>query len=398
MLRSSRPLGLALGAGLLLGSLAIPGSAHADDPTTGTTLTAAQVKADLKLVVAASADATAKGYSAHIDDAAKHERRFRADVTYDAVHGRGLIEENGTYARLLIQHRGVYQPIGRSRLGPRWGRKAAEAINRPRAIWLFKPDSTTDLTHGHPILTQVAPGATLASIVRGRYFTLRDGATQSVADDGVTTYTVEATESVSDTQTPSSETFTITVAADGTLSAVTEDDQSGNYAVTYGYGLQHVDVPAARTVLTWHQIVVGYVLAVMPIELRGMASNVVNLVGHDPITGASRRIDLGELRADVRHEVQGADHRNPAGRIYSTRNVARGIAITGTNRYRHEKFVITIVLRHGQATIHRSYPASGREIGGIANGRSAGLANGYDSLKRWEIPPVPSIPLLLSRR
>lgn len=263
---------------------------------------------------------------------------------------RGLADAGTEGTLVEAQHAGTYitlaglaSVMSRSRV-----HRALKAIKRPRARWVFTPDKSLDLhsRDGGSLIREVGPDAALSDLVDPTQTKLTGTPTKTAAGDGATTYAFSATDLVDDGE---SGTGTVTINASGVVTAFTSVSASDTEDGTYTYGTQQVALPAKSKTVTVQRLSQGLVLSTLPHQVKLAAKLIAR--------AATRRahnhtVTVAAVRAVARQMVRRIDH-GLGSKVFTATPTARGVRITGTNRFTRAHVSYTITATGKKAAIHK---------------------------------------------
>jgi len=327
MFRSSRSVLLATMASLAGGVLVAPVAASAADTTTQ--LSATQMVAALKPVAAASVAAAEGGWKSVVTLAGDSSP---VSGTYVVDPSRGMAYEQFRYGAdnetaYAVAGKGLYRSLPDAT-----SRAAVTMMGRPAVKYVFSPDKSLTLDEylkdGAP-----TPGSVLSE-------DLDNAGSRTVHDDG----SIDYVQVVEDT------TVTLRVSPAGTLSGA--HAKTGDYTVTltYTYGPQTVEAPAANTVIGEAALNVGVWYVHLPAE--------INQVSHFSATRARRAargatVKVASLRKIVRREVSTFNTKVQL-KMIKVKNIHRGVRVYATNPWTHQTFSYTIKASGKKVVVVRS--------------------------------------------
>lgn len=354
-MRLHRPSALLLGATVVIGAVATPGLAFADGTTGTTTQTdVATVVAALKSAHTAAAAADHDGWSEHLKVVgATAADSLNAQLTYAVQQGRGYTAITGSPSVKLIevQHTGDY--VSTSSVAPAFGgskrfKSILSAVGRPRASWIFEPDTSVDLTDPDDGFVAAAPDGLLATLVDPAETTVTGTPTQTVSADGsTTTYAFSGTDKTV-SGSPSAQ-YTVTVDADDLMTATTETFSGETDSGTFSYGAQHIYLPTGSQFVTLDRLTEGLVLAQMGPEARRIATTTQHEVAKKPHRAAA----TADLVRRIAKAVAREHNRGDKHRIFTTVGIRGGARITATDRFTHRKVSFTVTAHGKRTVLHR---------------------------------------------
>jgi hypothetical protein len=352
-----RPSALLASAALVLGAAFVPVSAFADEPTSPTstpTSTGAFSNDDLVAALKAAEAPTAAVSKAGWSAQGTATERGGKTVSLKAIYAvdRALASAGGLGTAVQAEHSGTYVSLSTfSAVAPFLHvHRALKAIKKSRATWVFEPEKSLDLLtrgdDGDSVVADVAPTAALADLADPTKTRLTGTPTRTEAS-GSTTYKVSATDLTDDGM---SGTFTLTITADGVLSTVEMASSSETDRFTFTYGTQHVTLPAKRKTVTLEQLTQGYTLATLPKQVRSAAKTVAMLVrfrAHKhAVTAASIQSYAKRLTRSIDREI--------GLKVFTSRPIAGGAQITGTNHFTHAHVSYTVTAAGKKAVVRRA--------------------------------------------
>lgn len=347
-----RSSALLASAALVTAIAAAPCAAFADDTTTPpatttgtTTITTDDLVAALEAAVQPTTEAEKAGWSVQ----GTVHQNGQALVKVSAIYAltRGSLSAGSQGPVIQAEHSGTYITVAAlaAEVPGLNLRRSLKAIGRASAQWVFMPEKKVDLLTGvDGLLTDVVPDAALATLVDPKQTTITGAPTQTVADDGSTTYQFTATDSDEETVAG-----TVTIGADGAIAELDAATATEEDASTFAYGTQHVALPAARATVTIDQLVTGSILADLPSAVHEIAVETA---------------DRAKKKAH-KHAVKAAAIRSAAGAIaksfdrvlgvkaVTTRAIAGGVRITGTDRHIHSRVSYTVKAAGKKAVVRR---------------------------------------------
>jgi hypothetical protein len=333
-------------AALVLGATLAPAVAFADstDPASGAIthddLVAALTAAHTATATAAKAGWVAQGTAT---EAGSPAEAMKAIYAVDRALASGA--DLGTLVQ--AQHSGTYMTLS-SFDGLLPVRPALKALAKPHATWVFVPEKSLDLRSrdGDSVIAGIAPDGLLADLVDPEKTRLADTATKATAGDGSATYTFFQTDLTGD---GTSGTDTLTVNADGKLTAVKTVASAETDTATFTYGTQHVALPTASQTVTLDQLTQGVVLAALPRETKAIAKQVAKAATRH---AHKKPVKAAVLRSTAKKIAKGFD-RTLGLRIFSTKPITGGVRIIGTNPYRHTRVSYKVTAAGKKAVVHK---------------------------------------------
>ncbi len=341
-MRSYRSALLAVPA-LALGAALVPVGAYADTATT--TISTTELVNALKAAEAPTAAAATGGWVAQGTDAAKGSPSVSIKAIYAVDRGSVNVDD---YTMLEAQHSGTYMPL--STLGtPRVVMRSLRAVKNPHATWIFMPDRSLDLRDParDSVIAGAAPELLLTQAVDPARTRVTGTPSKTVAADGSTTYSFVQKDLKDDANSGS---VSMTIDADGVCTAFTAVTATETDTVGFTYGPQQVTLPSAASTITMQLFTEGSFLADLPRAVKGAATQVAKQ--------ATRRAHHHAVTADAIRTAakRGAKLANRAigAKDFSTRSIAGGVRITGTNRYLHKHVAYTVTAAGTKALAHKA--------------------------------------------
>ena len=320
---------LTLSAGLA--PLLAPVSAHAD---TATTMTPADLVAALTAAEAPSASAGQGGWLAQGTDTPAGGPTSAMKAVY-AV-SRGTIDAGNGNAMVEAQHSGTYITLS-SMGGPRTVSAVRAALAKPNAAWVFVPDGSLDLLASDPSnpLPHIAPDGVLRQLVDPTQTKVAGSPTSSVDASGNTTYSFSDTDL---TAGSAQGTATVTIDANGVLTAASMTSTVEAATFAYTYGPQQVALPPAASTITQAQFIEGTFLATLPAQVKRAATMTAAQATR---TAHHRAVKQGAIRTAATRTVA-VPNQIVGARVFTTKAIPGGVRITGTNRYTGQRVAYTV--------------------------------------------------------
>ncbi len=299
----------------LAGLLAAPGAAYAAD--TVTQLSEAEMVAALKPAAVASAAAAADGWKAAMT------------VTGDSLSGSGTYVVDPSHGIALDQFRidghvdtsyavagkGTYRNLGDIR-----SRAAVRMMGRPAVRYEFTANGSLTLAD-HLQEGAPAPVAVLTDDVA-------HAGTKTVHDDGSADYTQEVDEA----------TVTLRISAAETLTGVHVKTDGYVATVTYTYGPQKINLPAAEAVISSATLR----NAEAYLDMRAHVKEVAYQGAADTRRAArGQTVKVASLRKIVRRDATRFNTKLQL-KIVKVKDISRGVRVYATNPWTHETVSYTV--------------------------------------------------------
>ena len=316
MFRATGPAMLAAVA-LSVGVLTGPGAAYAADPRTS--LTAAQMAADLKSVNATTLHAARPGWrgtmsvsGAGIGLTSKYVADPAHGIAMDREIVPGLLDET-EYA---VSGVGVYAYAGN-----RTSRKAMAMIGRPSVRWVLTPSKLKLSTWMRDTLTPPSEVLTEDVAHAGRRTTHDDGSADYV-------FTEEGT------------TETLHVDPNGVLTSLRASGGGVDAHLVFAYGAQHLTRPAASATVSRATMD----LALAYLDMPSLVSGVADAGAHDARAGAKgRTVSVAAVRKAVRRNASLANKEFKATVVRVT-DIRNGAHVSATNPWTHRTVTFTFTV------------------------------------------------------
>ncbi|MEV0901484.1 hypothetical protein [Actinoplanes sp. NPDC049802] len=305
----TRPAVLLASAAVAAGLLVAPGAAYAADTTTQ--LTAAEMKAALEKVSAASDTAAAEGWKGaagyRFTESGKSvtgTETITADRTHGLLSDVFAVDGFGATTLVLDEGDGVYQSISG---GPQVD--ALKMMGRSAVKYVFVADKTVSLEDSAPDPGDLVEDYAVAG-------------TRTAHEDGSAHYAFTAGDGVS---------ITLHVGADavltGTDATMTEDGGTSEVSLDYSYGPQTVHKPAAAETIDHKTLATGVAYLTMPETVKRAAS----LGAADTRKAAKgRKVNVTTLRRVVRADASAVNSYAGVAMV-KVKNVSGGVRVFGTN-------------------------------------------------------------------
>lgn len=348
-----RPFALLLGSALVVGAMTAPVSASADGATGATPVTPADVLTALSAAKTATATAEERGWSFE-ETYTENGATDRSTFAYDPATQRLIVSDPAArQVMVAVSHRGTYYTL------PAYGsvrrlHRILAVVGRPKAAWIYEPDSTIDLESGPFAVADVAPDALLGQLTDADETTISDGATETAESDGSTTYVIPVTTVTGEVQLPGGDVkdtalVTLTVGADGALGAGAVAFTDEQVSKTFGYGRPDIALPKAGDTVSEARLNKGRPLLRMAWDLKDMAQVIAMDVVKSPhrAWGAVRIIRTDAVR------LARIGNRRDRQQVFAHRTVAHGVRITATNPFTHAKVVFTVRAIGNRAVVRR---------------------------------------------
>ncbi|GAA0464372.1 hypothetical protein Aca07nite_26150 [Actinoplanes capillaceus] len=324
----TRPAVLLASAAVAASLLAAPGAAYAADGTTE--LTAAQMKAALEEVSAASDSAAAEGWRS----AAEYRFALSGDVveyhetiTGDRTHGWLSVvftaDGGGTSNLFLDEGAGAYHWVSDPR-----EKAALKMMGRTPVKYAFVADKTVDLDDYAP--------APLGDLAEGDFVP----GTKTTHDDGSADYAFTEAEGAA---------IALHVNAASVLTGidvtVTEDDGTGSLSLDYSYGPQSVTLPTAGQTIDYRTLATGVAYLDMPATVQQAAKAGA---ANTRKAAKGRKVKVSTLRKVVRVDVSTANSKAGVNMV-KVKNVTSGVNVYAVNPWTKK-------------TVKYSVKASGKKV------------------------------------
>ena len=343
-----RSSALLASAALALGAALVPASALADStgPSSSPTFTTTDLVAALTAAETPTAAVAKAGWVARGTDVEGHKAPEAMTAIYAVDHGAAHV--GSEISMVEADHAGTYMTL--AGLGPgRRTERALKALNRPRARWVFAPDRSLDLRDldTNSAIAHLAPDLLLAQFVDPTRTTLTGTPTATAEADGSTTYAFDETDLTADGERG---TTTVTIDAGGVVTAITSATTSDSGSVRYTYGAQHVALPARASTITLDQLREGSFLATLPRQVRMTATLVAQQATS---TAHHHTVKVAAIRRPAARFAR-FTNRLASAKILSTRPIAGGVRIIGTNRHTHTHVAYTVTSTGTRAVCHKA--------------------------------------------
>jgi hypothetical protein len=316
-----RPAVLLATASVAAGLLVAPGAAYA--AVTTTTLTAAQLAAELTTVGTASAKAGAQGWKG----SSKYTFTFPGSTT--VFHGTGTTQADlvhGRYADRFsaagLGSADMFAIDGRGRWDPAQDPdelRALKMMGRTTVKYAFTADTTLDLAD---YIDENAPSP--VAMTTG----IDGGGTKVTHDDGTVELTATDEEGAK---------VRLQVGPSGLLTgahvALDRDGGGAELDVTFGYGPQTVALPAGAETIPAAALATG-------VAYLGMAENVKVLAGAVATRVRGGKVSEANVRAAARTTTTAWNGSSPV-RV-TTKSVAGGARVSATNPWTKKTVAYTV--------------------------------------------------------
>ncbi|MBB2948596.1 hypothetical protein FB565_008379 [Actinoplanes lutulentus] len=326
----TRPAVLLAAASVAAGLLVAPGAAYAADTTT--TLTAAQMAAELKAIASKSATAGAQGWKTTSD------YRFTFSSTSTVIDGDGTTTADlvhglysdrfsatglGTANVFAADHKGIYDEVQEST-----ERKALKMMGKSAVKYQFAADTSFDLDE---YIEESAPSP--VALTTG----FDGGGTKVTHDDGSADITATDEDNTN---------IVLHVGTTGVLTGadLAVKDGSVTLDMTFAYGPQTVTLPSVAETITPAALAKGVAYIEMPASVKMLA----NSAAADTRSGAKgKTVKVANLRKAARTEVTAWNKSSPV--KVTVKNVTGGVKISATNPWT-------------KATVTYTVKASGKKV------------------------------------
>lgn len=362
-MRLHRPSALLLGATLVFGAVATPSLAFADDTpaatatTTPTTLTTVQLAQALQGVETSTAKEGKDGWSEKVKDT-EGGSTSNLQLTYAVLQGRDYVGITGdpkgpAMKEIDVQDKGSYQnaaSVAQLFFGSAaYFKRLAAAVGRPNATWVYMADPKTDLSDPETGIADASPAAAVGSLVDTQQTIVSDppAPTVSTQANGDTVYTFSGI-TTDDEGNLAQGTFTATVNPDNALISLDENLSDEVVTATFSYGAQHIALPKASQIVSLSRLLDGVPLVTMKSDARMIAALTrVEVAKKKHKASATKHL----IRTNAKKWVKAVNESDGA-HIFSLRNTAAGVMLTGRNRFTHHTVVYTVKAAGKKAIVH----------------------------------------------
>ncbi|GIE92020.1 hypothetical protein [Actinoplanes regularis] len=329
--------------------LAGPGAAYA--ASTSTSLTAAEMSAELTAVGKASAKAAEGGWKTSIQVTTDG---FQASgyLVVDPVHGVALDRFNFdgfVRARYTVAGKGTYDLIA-----DRETRAAVKMMHRPSVQYVFSPDNSVELNDTYDF-GSAAPGLLDDDLDYPGTKTVHDDGSidyQLSEDDATVTLHVTvdgllaSADAVTQTSTDAKE-LLASAHDEGLLASAGTDGGTYRVRFGYGYGPQRVTLPSASATIGADTLRVGLAYLDMANAVKRVAGDAAT----DTLQAAhGKRVTVSLLRKVTRADVT-EDNADLGVKMIKTKSVSRGIRVYATNPWTHRTAAYTLKASGKKVTI-----------------------------------------------
>ncbi|MBB3096706.1 hypothetical protein FHR83_004380 [Actinoplanes campanulatus] len=325
----TRPAVLLASAAVAASLLVAPGAAYATDTTTE--LTAAEMKAALERVAAASDSAAAVGWKGASEYSLSEPGSAAVvagtdTITVDRAHGLlsdvFTLNDFGTTTVFMAEGSGVYQSIA----DPQWN-AALKMMGRTSVKYTFVPDKTIDLDESAPDPDYLAGDYSVPG-------------TKTAHDDGSADYAFTDKDGA---------VFALHVNVDSVLTGtditVTEDGSILAVSLDYSYGPQSVTLPTAGQTIDYRTLAAGVAYLDMPatvqLAAKGGAADTRK-------AAKGRKVKVSTLRKVVRKDVSTLNSKTGVNMV-KVKNVTSGVNVYAVNPWTKK-------------TVKYSVKASGKKV------------------------------------
>ncbi|BEL07593.1 hypothetical protein Q0Z83_057840 [Actinoplanes sichuanensis] len=322
----SRPAILLASASVAAGLLIAPAAAYAADTTTD--LSAAQMKAAVQAVAAATDTASAQGWASDLDlnitfggTTATGWQTIVTDREHGLLTASFAVQGQPATSVFLDEGAGGYESISDDSRT----KAALKMIGRPTATYTFTADPTLTLADDAPSPLELVSPVAGAGTGAG---------TKTVHDDGSVDYVF--TDTTVGTVTLHTDASSVLTAASTEFK---EDEATLSQQIDYRYGPQTVTLPEAGTTVDAKTFAKGLAY----LDMSGMVRTAAVSGAADTRRAAKGgKIKVATLRKLVRRDASETDQAAGGVDVVKVKNITSGVRVYATNPWTKKSVAYTV--------------------------------------------------------